>query len=94
MAGPVASAGGEAVPMTEDAVGETGPQPAVFETFLDNRVPEQLDEHEIAGATVAVVADGETKVAKGYGYADVDSEQPVEADETPFDIASVSKAIT
>jgi CubicO group peptidase (beta-lactamase class C family) len=80
--------------MTEDAVGETGPQPAVFETFLDNRVPEQLDEHEIAGATVAVVADGETKVAKGYGYADVDSEQPVEADETPFDIASVSKAIT
>lgn len=70
------------------------PTASEFETFLDDNVPTQLDGHDIAGATVAVVADGDLKVAKGYGYADISAEEPVRADETLFDVASISKSVT
>lgn len=65
-----------------------------IEAFLDEHVPAQLEEYDIAGATVAVVTGSGTTVAKGYGYADVEAEEPVRADETLFNIASVSKAVT
>jgi len=65
-----------------------------FEDFFDERIENQLEEHNIAGATVSVVADGEIAFAKGYGYADVEDEEPVQADETLFRIGSVSKSVT
>jgi CubicO group peptidase (beta-lactamase class C family) len=70
------------------------PEAAEIERFLDEQIPAQLEEHDIAGATVAVVTGSGPTVAKGYGYADVEAETPVRADETPFNIASVSKAVT
>jgi CubicO group peptidase (beta-lactamase class C family) len=45
--------------------------PAELEAFLDDLMAEHMEEHHIAGATVAVVQDGEMIFAKGYGYADV-----------------------
>jgi CubicO group peptidase (beta-lactamase class C family) len=96
------AAGGTAVASSSAAVdaaedGDAAPGPPTAESlrsFFDERLPRQLEEHDIAGATVSVVADGELRFAKGYGFADVDAERPVEADETPFRIGSVSKSIT
>ena len=70
------------------------PSAGALRSFFDGQLPAQLEEHDIAGATVSVVAGGERRVAKGYGLADVAAEEPVTADETLFRIGSVSKSIT
>ncbi|GAA1467618.1 beta-lactamase family protein [Nocardiopsis exhalans] len=62
--------------------------------WLDGMLPAYLNEAQIAGAAVSVVADGELLTARGYGYADVEAREPVEADETLFRVASVSKTFT
>jgi len=64
--------------------------PDAFEAFLDGVMGAHLDAHDIAGATVSVV-DGSETFAKGYGYADVEARESVDADETMFRIGSVSK---
>jgi len=56
-------------------------------------VQAQLEAHDIAGATVAVV-DGDSTFAKGYGYSDIEAGQSVDAEETLFRIGSVSKLFT
>ncbi len=62
-----------------------------LEAFMDGILNTQLVAHEIPGATVSVVKDGKLLLAKGYGWADVETRRPVVADETTFRIASVSK---
>ena len=64
------------------------------ETFLDGFVPLQLEQNDIAGATIAIVKDGKLLFAKGYGYADVAKKQPVVADATLFRPGSISKLFT
>lgn len=65
-----------------------------MEAFLDGLIGKQLDEYHIPGATVAVVKDGELFFAKGYGYADLEQNRPVVADQTLFRIGSTSKLFT
>ena len=62
--------------------------------FLDGIVPQQLERENIAGATVAVVKDGQVIFAKGYGYADVANRTPVSPEKTLFRPGSVSKLFT
>jgi CubicO group peptidase (beta-lactamase class C family) len=62
--------------------------------FLDGIVPYAIRRGNIAGATVAVVANGQILFAKGYGYADVKTRRPVLADATLFRPGSVSKLFT
>jgi len=64
------------------------------ETFLDGFVPLQLEQDDIAGATIAIVKDGKLLFAKGYGYADVEKKQPVVVDVTIFRPGSISKLFT
>jgi len=64
------------------------------EAFLDGLVPLQLKANDIAGATVAVVKDGQILFARGYGYADIKQKRPVSAEETLFRPGSVSKLFT
>jgi len=64
------------------------------EAFLDGIVPLQLEQGDIAGATVAVIKDGKLLFAKGYGYADVAKKKPVVTDETLFRPGSISKLFT
>lgn len=64
------------------------------EAFLDGLVPLQLKANDIAGATVAVVKNGQVLFARGYGYADVKEKRPVSAEETLFRPGSVSKLFT
>jgi hypothetical protein len=67
---------------------------ADLETFLDNFFATHLDSHRIPGAAVAVVADGRLVLAKGYGYADLAANRPVDPALTVFDVGSVSKLFT
>ena len=64
------------------------------EAFLDGLVPLQLKRDDIAGATVSIVKDGKLLFAKGYGYADVEKNKPVSAQETLFRPGSISKLFT
>lgn len=68
--------------------------PANVQRFLDKRIPELLNEYNIPGATVSVVADGRPAGAGGYGEANVENGTPVEAEKTSFPMASVSKTFT
>jgi CubicO group peptidase (beta-lactamase class C family) len=68
--------------------------PADVAAFLDGIVPYAIHRGNIAGATVAVVAGGQIIFAKGYGYADVKTRQPVIPNRTLFRPGSVSKTFT
>jgi CubicO group peptidase (beta-lactamase class C family) len=63
---------------------------------IESRVAElltdSLDEHDIPGAAVAVVKDGEVTMTEGYGVADRTTDRPAEAT-TPFRIGSISKPV-
>ncbi|MDD5368848.1 MAG: serine hydrolase [Anaerolineaceae bacterium] len=70
---------------------ETKINPDDLETFTDATIQQQLEKFHIAGATVAIVQDGTVKLAKSYGYADVNQQIPVSPGETLFRIGSTSK---
>src|SRR5215831_14982075 len=64
-----------------------------LEIFLDALVPTQLFRDHIAGAIVVVVKDGKVLLAKGFGYADMETRQPI----TPATLCrpgSISKLFT
>jgi CubicO group peptidase (beta-lactamase class C family) len=63
---------------------------AALEAWLDgtNAI---LEAHHCAGAVVAIVRNGEVALAKGYGYADLQTRKPVDPAMTLFRIGSVSK---
>lgn len=62
--------------------------------FFGGMVPYAIAQGDIAGASVAVVADGRLIFAQGYGFADVKSRRPVIAEQTLFRAGSVSKLFT
>src|SRR6185437_5749137 len=62
--------------------------------FMDGLVPYAIRTADIAGASVAVVANGQLIFAKGYGVADMKTRRPVLADRTLFRVASISKTFT
>ncbi len=68
--------------------------PAELESFLDELFAKQMEEHHIAGAAVSVVKDGKLLFAKGYGYADLEKDIPVDPEQTLFRIGSVTKLFT
>jgi CubicO group peptidase (beta-lactamase class C family) len=65
-----------------------------FEHWLDESMADQLERHHVPGATVVVVKDNEVFLAKGYGYADLESGRPVVTNETVFSIGSTGKLVT
>ena len=64
------------------------------ERFMDTVIREHMEQYNITGATVALVADGQVLVSKGYGYANREEQQLVDPDTTLFRIGSLSKLIT
>lgn len=62
--------------------------------WLDGYIPYALHTGDIAGATLAVVKDGQILTERGYGYADVAKRTPVDPKLTLFRPGSVSKLIT
>ena len=63
-------------------------------SFLDGLLPYAMQRGDIAGGVLVVVKDGSVLFAKGYGYADVEKQTPVIADQTLFRPGSVSKLFT
>ena len=67
---------------------------AELQAFLDGMLPALMRDKKVAGATVAVVKDGQLFFSKGYGWQDVDKRIPVDPEKTLFRIGSVSKLFT
>jgi CubicO group peptidase (beta-lactamase class C family) len=76
-------------PQAPDQRGFRGVQE--LESFLDGILAAQRESLNIAGAVVVVVANGEIYFSKGYGYADLAAQRPVDPQTTLFRIGSVSK---
>ncbi len=68
--------------------------PVGLEAFLDGFITGQMKEHNIIGATLALVQDGEIILLKGYGYSDRESRAPVDPVKTIFRPGSTTKLIT
>jgi len=58
---------------------------------VDALIEDVMDDHDVAGASVAVVEGDDIVHLEGYGMADADSGEPVDPNETAFMIGSVSK---
>ena len=67
----------------------TGPSLASY----DRLIPALMEKYGIAGAAVAVARNGRLVLARGYGYADKETNEPV-APDALFRLASLSKPIT
>lgn len=64
------------------------------EAFFDQLFNEKMSEHHIPNAVISVVADGEVILEKGYGFADIENQLPVDPKQSLFRIGSTSKLFT
>ena len=67
---------------------------ADVEAWLDGFVPYAMGTADIAGGVVVVVKGGAVIAQKGYGYADVATQRPVDPERTLFRAGSVAKLVT
>jgi len=67
---------------------------ADVEAWLDGYLPYAIRSGDIAGGVIVVVKDGEVLAQKGYGYADVATQKPVDPERTLFRAGSVAKLVT
>ncbi|WP_083492842.1 serine hydrolase domain-containing protein [Lyngbya aestuarii] len=81
-------------PQTVPPTSNTLTNPEEIANFFDERFNEQMDKQHIPGGVVSLVKDGSIIFEKGYGYANVEEEIPVQADQTLFRVASLSKLFT
>jgi CubicO group peptidase (beta-lactamase class C family) len=65
-----------------------------LEGWLDGLVPYALNRGDIAGGVVAVVKDGNILLQKGFGYADVGRQIPMDPERTMVRAGSTSKLFT
>jgi CubicO group peptidase (beta-lactamase class C family) len=68
-------------------------QPAFIIDSLDTYITREMERWQVPGLSIAIVKDGQTVLAKGYGVKDINSKELVDA-YTLFQIASNSKAFT
>lgn len=64
------------------------------EAVLDRVINTQMEELNIPGAALAIVADGEVVLLKGYGYADIRQQTATDPSRTLFRTGSVGKLLT
>ncbi len=65
-----------------------------FEAYLDGLAAAQFNDHKLAGMTFSLVRADRVILTRGYGYADVASQTPVDPDYHLFRPGSVSKLFT
>ncbi len=68
--------------------------PKELEAFMDGLIYSQMKEQDIVGVTLAVVQDGKIILLKGYGFADLENQIPVDPSKTLFRTGSTSKLFT
>jgi CubicO group peptidase (beta-lactamase class C family) len=82
-----------AAPRARLAVGQPIPA-AELDAFVDGLVKDAMSREHIAGATVSVVQNGQVLLKKGYGFANLEPDRPVDPDRTLFRVGSISKTFT
>ncbi|HSG42821.1 MAG TPA: serine hydrolase domain-containing protein [Anaerolineales bacterium] len=75
------------------AQGNSPNDPKELEMFLDAYLAEQMNAYHIPGVVISFVKDGEEFFTKGYGYADIESQTPID-ENTLLTTASLGKAFT
>ncbi len=75
-------------------VGEAGSADGDFSEFASSLMESEMERFKVPGAVLVVVADGGIVLARGYGFADIEGETPVDAETTLFRVASISKLYT
>ncbi len=73
------------------SVGQTLTDSLALEAFMDGLIKAHMDDKNIAGATLAIVHNGKVVLKKGYGFADIQRQLPVNPDSTLFRVGSISK---
>ena len=68
--------------------------PEEMEAFVDSFFEAKMAELHIPGAAIVLVRDGQVLLSKGYGYADLARQIPVDPARTAFRAGSVSKLFT
>jgi CubicO group peptidase (beta-lactamase class C family) len=61
---------------------------------VDAVVAEQMTRRAAPGLVVAVVANGDTRLLRGYGVANLTTRSPVDPENAPLRVGSVSKSVT
>jgi CubicO group peptidase (beta-lactamase class C family) len=67
---------------------------AELETFVDGVVKDAMAREHIAGVTVSVVQNGQVLLKKGYGFARLSPNSPVDPDRTLFRLGAISTTFT
>ena len=67
---------------------------AELEAYVDGVVDMAIFDNHIPGVTLSIVQDGKPVLIKGYGYADVEEQVPVDPYESGFYIGSITKTMT
>jgi CubicO group peptidase (beta-lactamase class C family) len=93
VAGAVPIAAAPAVPGARLAPGQPLP-PGELQAFVDGVVRDAMAHEHIAGVTVSVVQNGQVILKKGYGFASLRPQRPVDPDRTLFRVGSISKTFT
>ncbi|OIJ17959.1 hypothetical protein BKP45_20610 [Anaerobacillus alkalidiazotrophicus] len=65
-----------------------------YESFIDGYFKRMMAEHNVPGAAMVMVKDGEILLSKSYGYANITNQTPVDTEETVFRVASIAKLLT
>jgi N-acyl-D-amino-acid deacylase len=80
------------VVVAAERVPSTGTEDPRFEP-IDKLMTTFLEEHKLSGAAVAIARHGHVVYTRGFGYADLETKEPVQPGSL-FRIASISKPIT
>jgi len=92
---PATAAGDGSVNTEQTALQASGPtDPAEFEAFLDAYLTEQMEAYHVPGVVFTMVKDGEVFFSKGYGYADLEKQTPIDPEGTVLLNASLAKVFT
>ena len=77
-----------------DSIPDSSSKLEQLTAFIDSVVYAGMEEFHIPGAIIAIVSDTSEVYYRGYGYADLENEIPVNKDSTLFRIASITKTFT
>ena len=79
-------------PQVQTSLQPSGPtDPVEFEAFLDAYLAEQMETYHIPGVVFSMVKDGEVFFSKGYGYADLETQTPMDPEDSVLITASLAK---
>ncbi|MGD8491203.1 MAG: serine hydrolase domain-containing protein [Anaerolineae bacterium] len=80
--------------LAQDAPARAAIDAAELERFVDAFFAEQMAARHIPGAAFVLVQGNDMVLSKGYGYADLENETPVDPERTIFRLGSVGKLFT